>query len=210
MKIQPIVEGHGEVEAIPILLRRFCAEARTYDLGVGRPIRRNRSQMLQEDELKKAVRLAILQAECGAVLVVLDAHGDCPKDSVGKLMAWSKQAAGSYPIAVVMAKQEYEAWFLAAVESLRGIRGIREDAVFSAESEEKQGAKEALENLMTPDRSYIETADQAALSESFDMRAAYAKCRSFRKMVKAFGDLVTAAGCNISDWPPVAWVEASP
>ena len=27
MKIQPIVEGHGEVEALPVLLRRLIDEA---------------------------------------------------------------------------------------------------------------------------------------------------------------------------------------
>ena len=44
MKVYPIVEGHGEVEAAPVLLRRLLAEARCQSIGVGRPIRRTQSQ----------------------------------------------------------------------------------------------------------------------------------------------------------------------
>ncbi len=43
MKVYPIVEGHGEVEAAPVLLRRLLAEARCQHIGVGRPIRRTQS-----------------------------------------------------------------------------------------------------------------------------------------------------------------------
>ena len=42
MTIQPIVEGHGEVEAVPILLRRLRDLARAYPLEVNAPIRRHR------------------------------------------------------------------------------------------------------------------------------------------------------------------------
>jgi hypothetical protein len=38
MRIQPIVEGHGEVEAVPVLLRRFRDLAQTYPLEVNAPM----------------------------------------------------------------------------------------------------------------------------------------------------------------------------
>ena len=68
MKIQPIVEGHGEVAALPELLRRLIAEAQTWNVSIGQPIRKHRSQLVRETEVKKAVRLALLQPECRAVL----------------------------------------------------------------------------------------------------------------------------------------------
>ncbi|MCY3681537.1 MAG: hypothetical protein OXH16_09065 [Gemmatimonadetes bacterium] len=40
-KIQPIVEGHGEVVAAPVLLRRLIAEAKAWEIDIGRPIRRD-------------------------------------------------------------------------------------------------------------------------------------------------------------------------
>ena len=78
MKIQPIVEGHGEVSALPVLLRRFRDEAEVWDVDIGRPIRRPRSRLVQEEELRQAVRLALLQPDCGAVLILFDGESDSP------------------------------------------------------------------------------------------------------------------------------------
>ena len=36
--IQPVVEGHGEVEALPVLLRRLRDEASAWKVGIGTPI----------------------------------------------------------------------------------------------------------------------------------------------------------------------------
>ena len=44
--IQPIVEGHGEVGAVPVLLRRFLQDADLFDVKVGNPIRCKRSQIV--------------------------------------------------------------------------------------------------------------------------------------------------------------------
>ena len=49
MNIQPIVEGHGEVKAFPVLLRRLCNEAQAFEIDVNAPIRRKRSELVKED-----------------------------------------------------------------------------------------------------------------------------------------------------------------
>ncbi len=61
-----------------------------------------------------------------------------------------------------------------------------------------------LSECMEPRRgaSYKETAHQAKLSAVFDLSAAYARCRSFRKMVKAFGECCAGMGHPITKWPP--------
>jgi hypothetical protein len=51
MNIQPIVEGHGEVSAVPVLLRRLRDEAAAYRLEVNPPIRKPRSQLTNEQKL---------------------------------------------------------------------------------------------------------------------------------------------------------------
>ena|SRR5882724_2744462 len=107
-----------------------------------------------------------------------------------------------------MAHREYEAWFLGAVESLRGLRGIRDDATPPADPGTPRGAKEFLEGLMAEGMSYHERADQPALTARFDMGAAYRRCRSFRKMTSALGALLKARGIDVGVWPPAAWVEA--
>jgi hypothetical protein len=108
-----------------------------------------------------------------------------------------------------MAHREFEAWFLATIESPRGRSGIREDAEPHPSPEEPRGAKEQLEARMTREVSYMERVDQPKLAATFDMRIAYARCRSFRKMVMAFGDLAGAAGASLSAWPPPKWAQVS-
>jgi hypothetical protein len=110
------------------------------------------------------------------------------------------------PCVVVLAHREFEAWFLASIESLRGRRGIRPDAESHAQPESVRDAKGALEERMEPTRSYSETADQAALSAEFDMRATFSRSRSFRHLVSAFGELARRMGQPIVAWPPAHWV----
>ena len=81
MKIYPIVEGHGEVEAVPVLMRRLLAEAQCFGVSVGRPIRRTQAQFRSREPVQDAVRLALLQPECAAVVILFDGEDDCPKAS---------------------------------------------------------------------------------------------------------------------------------
>jgi hypothetical protein len=205
MRIQPIVEGDGEVKAVPELLRRLRNEAMVFEIEVNRPIRRRRHELVNEVLLRKAVQLALLQPECGSVLILFDADDDCPKELAAKLQQWAQDEARSMPCAVVIAKREYEAWFLATIESLRGKRGIRLDATSHNNPEYFRGAKELLEQRMSSGCSYSETIDQVALTAQFDLCEAYIRCRSFQSMVKAFGRLIKGMGVSLSDWPPSQW-----
>lgn len=208
MNIQPIVEGHGEVEAVPVLVRRLRDSAQAYPLEVNPPIRRHRTEFFDEVLLRRAVRLAMKQ-ECEAILLIVDgdAAGNCPLQQAPQILAWAQDEAAGKPCAVVMAYREYEAWFLASLESLRGKRGILDDADSHPNPEQPTGAKEQLEERMQEGKSYHETADQPALSALFDMRPAYQSCRSFRHLVKVFGELAVAGGAAPQvAWPPPEWL----
>jgi len=207
MKIQPIVEGHGEVAAVPILLRRLRDEAGMFDVDVLRPIRQKRSHLVQKSTLQRAVQLAKLQPGCMAILILFDADDDCPKDIAPQLLEWACEVAGSTPCSVIMAVREYEAWFLATMESLRSKSGIKSDADSFSEPELIRGAKEAIEHNMMRGFSYMETVNQPAFTAIFDMHVAFRECRSFRKMVTSFGDLIRGAGTPLPSWPPVHWSE---
>ena len=156
MKIQPIVEGHGDVAAFPVLLRRLVAEARAWSIGIGRPLRVPRGKLVQQAEVERAVRLALLQPECGAVLILFDGDRDCPAQLGPTVQAWAAAHTGELPCRVVIAHREYEAWFLAATGSLRGYRGVREDAEPHPEAEVPLSAKEQMEARMHVPASYIE------------------------------------------------------
>lgn len=104
-----------------------------------------------------------------------------------------------------MAYREYETWFLAALESLRGHSGVPNDAVAPANPESRRDAKGALEEFMPADRAYSETGDQSAMSAVFDLGLAHRRNCSFRKLVKAVGDLLTQLRQSVPVWPPAGW-----
>ena len=206
MIIQPIVEGHGDVEAFPVLLRRMLVEAGGSAVGIGRPIRRRRHELVRESDVQKAVRLALLQQNCRAILILFDGDSDCPATLGPEVREWALASAGNVPCEVVIAHREYEAWFLAAIESLRGRRGIRSDAESHPAPEEPRGAKEQLEARMRAGISYIETTDQPALSALFSMSDAYRRSRSFRKLTRSIGALLSNLQQDVGTWPPPAWI----
>ena len=208
MNIQPIVEGHGEVEAVPVLLRRLQAEAQAYGIGFGRPIRRHSSDLYNREKFQRALRLALQQESCGAVLILFDLEDGCPKEKVAELRQWVQEVNAPVPCEIVLAYREFESWLLAAGESLRDSAGISIAATNNERSETRRNAKGALEEWMAANRSYAETVDQAPLTARFDMAIAHRYNRSFRRMVNAFGQLVRGMGQALEEWPPPTW-EAS-
>lgn len=208
MRVYPIVEGHGEVEAVPILLRRLLAEAQCHHVSVGHPIRRTQSQLRGKEGVQAGVRLALLQPKC-AIVIMFDGEDDCPRDLAEKVRVWAREAAGDTPCDVVVAYREYETWFLAAIESLRGRYGIRNDATAPSDPESRRDAKRALEEFMPDDRAHSETGDQPAMSAVFSMALAHQRNRSFRKFVKTLGDLLAQIKHPLPAWPPPQWQTCS-
>ncbi|MGZ5431472.1 MAG: DUF4276 family protein [Thermoanaerobaculia bacterium] len=205
MIIQPIVEGQGDEAAVPLLLRKLRDEAECWGLEIARPHRRRRTQLVKKDSLQTAIRVAALRDDCVGIIVIFDADDDCPKGLGPTLEAWAQEAAVDKACTVVIANREYEAWLLADIASLRGKAGILPDAIPHANPESPRDAKGELERRMSGHGSYSPTVDQAALTAHLDLQTVYRSCRSFRKLVSAFGALTAAAGVSPAIWPPSAW-----
>ena len=200
MRIQSFVEGFGEVQALPVLLRRFQGLSGAFTLNFERPIRASYFQLTRELPLRALIRRTLQQRSADGLLFLFDGDDACPKELAPRIQAWAQEEAGHPRCAVVIAQREYEAWFLASLTSLRGIRSIPPDAAPPLEPEAIRGAKERL------GRGYDQADDQAALTAVFDLAAAYRSCRSFRRMVRAFGLLAEGTGIPLADWPPPSWL----
>ena len=205
MKIQPIVDGHGEVRAFPVLLRRLVHETEMWAVDIGKPIRRLRPLLVDETGVRQAVRLALKKPNCGAVLLLLDGDDDCPADLGPAVQDWAATAAGESAVPGRAGPPGIRSLVLAAVESLRGRRGIRIDAESHPAPESPRGAKEQLEARMGPGATYLETTDQPAFSELFSLPDAYRRSRSFRKLADSVAHLVRAMGHDVGAWPPSGW-----
>ena len=206
VKIQPIVEGYGEVQALPVLLRRLRNEAGAWEVEIESPIRRHRDELVSEPGVKKAVEIARRQRP-EAILIVFDGDDDCPAELGCRVRGWARAAAGKLPCEVVLPHREYEAWFLAAIESLTTHKLIRTDAVSCPDPEQRRGAKKHLRRQMIVGTKYAETTHQAAFSASFCLELAYRRSRSFRKLTTSFGSLLVEMGQDVGTWPPERWLD---
>lgn len=184
--IVSIVEGDGEVAALPVLLRRVGAWL-SPDVGIElpQPIRVRRDRFLsreREDEFRRYVLLAA--AKCGDngwILVLLDADDACPAN-LGPLVLQRVCAIVPHRrVSVVLANREYEAWFLAAAGSLHGERGFAFDNPRDFDPERPRDAKGWLAERMASG-AYHPKVDQPAFSALIDLQQAFDRSRSFRKL----------------------------
>ena len=181
-----IVDGHGEVEAIPVVVRRIAEQESPLSIiQIPTPIRISKDRLVKTGELERTVELAArLAGEAGGVLIVLDSDDDCPAEQGPALLARAVEARSDRPIAVVLAKREFEGWLLAAAESLRGQRGLPGNLQPPAAPEAIRGAKEWLTGRMLAGRAYSPTLDQPALSACFDLDLARTRSESFDKFYR--------------------------
>lgn len=195
--IVPIVEGEGEVEAVPLLLRKVLAQrCQQRTLTVAKPKNAHGKGRLLRD-LERFLQYAAMTPGCKGILVLLDAHDDCAKDLAARLSQRCKELGLNVPVAVVCAVREYEAWFLASLDTIKGKPvkgkpGLSESAQFTGFAEGLSGVKEWLTHHMPQGRAYKETSDQAALTEYVDLALAYERSRSFRRFCHATDQLVQA------------------
>ena len=189
MKLGLIVEGQGEVAALPILVRRLVP-----DVTVSPPWRVRRHQMSHPSLalLEKAVQGLARQLDDGdGILVVADADEDCAVELAKTL----RKRCGGLPrrrrLAVVIANREFEAWLAAGAATLAGRRDLPATLVPPEDPDSLRNPKEWFASRM-PQR-YQETLHQPAFAASFDVEAARSS-RSFRKFVKEVTRLARGDG----------------
>lgn len=182
--VASIVEGDGEVAALPVLLRRLSQwrDAAEY-VDVLTPIRVYKDRFLNRpEEFSRHLKLAAAKCgDAGWVLILFDADDDCPAQKGAAVLARAQAIIPHRRVAVVLANREYEAWFIAGAESLNGCRGFQcheKDALIDPEI--PRNAKGWMRERMPA--GYGETTDQPAFSAQFDLELAHQRSRSFRKL----------------------------
>ncbi|MCC6321192.1 MAG: DUF4276 family protein [Phycisphaerales bacterium] len=172
-----IVEGHGEVDAVPVLLRRLHPT-----LSVSRPVRVKRQRIINPTEIDKYARMVeanIRQGEGrGGVLVVLDADNQCAAELGPRLQEQFARALGNRIVRVVFAVREFESWLVAGDDACTEV------------ADEARGGKAWLAQRLGR---YSPTADQPRLCAQLDLSRAERTSRSFRRMLKAISELAADA-----------------
>lgn len=176
--IVPIVEGPGDEAAVPVLLRRILHErSDRYDFDVLRPkMAKGKGGLVRR--LEDFLGYATITDGCAAILVLLDADDDCPKELGFELASRACATAVNIPTVVVCAKREYESWFLASDENFQG------------DAEDYNAAKQWLSRRVADGLTYKERKDQVRFSATMDIDAAFEASRSFRRLCNAVDELV--------------------
>lgn len=210
--IVPIVEGHGEVAAVPTLLKRWLRfrRYRNVEVDVAGPVRAAGKGAIKvthdrENELGVEYYLEIALRRRplpDAVLVLLDADADCPSTLAPSLLARARtMVPADFPVGVVIAKREYEAWFLAAFPSTQfrqaltdqGFRLTRRSLPRGMDIEEVADAKGRIADLIGLAK-YEETSHQDALTQILPSTPGMTRrSRSFRKLLKELDELLMRA-----------------
>jgi len=139
--------------------------------------RTSKGKLLKEDEFVRLLERARRYLSPGdGILVVMDADDDCPKNINERLLEWKSRHHADLNVAIVIAKREMEAWFVAGAESLRTGLGMNPDAE-SLPNPKAWVGKNILQAYYTP------TADQARLAGRLDV--VMARCiQSFDKLFR--------------------------
>lgn len=190
-RLAVIVGGDGEQEAVPILIRRI---AQLLDPGltptISPVLKIPESRLIKENELERAIEFSAKKiGGQGGIFILLDCDDGCPATDGPLLLKRAIKIRKDIPISVVLAKREFESWFLAAAKSLGGQRGLANDLTAPSNPEAIRGAKEWLAERMPPGRAYSPTTDQPALTQLFDFTAAR-QTNSFDKCYREITQLL--------------------
>lgn len=197
-KIVPIVEGEGEVEAVPRLLGKLLNEMGRYDLPIARPKNANgRKNLDKPGGLEAFVELSWRERDCGAALVLIDADKECAV-ALARNYARRIQTMGvRFSVVVAVATCEYEAWFLASLPTIAGKSwqnrvGLPHGLEYTHDIETIVGVKGWLDRQLPKGHSYKPSQDQAVLTAMLDSELTRARSRSFRRLCHALEQAVKA------------------
>jgi hypothetical protein len=210
-----LVEGYGDVEAAPVLLKRLLGEYGAFDAVFPdpHPMRVGEYSKISKNafgEWRRYLQAAAKRKDVGGCLLVLDGDSPskrgeqpfCAMRAARQLADEAGKVGGGrqFSVAIVFACMEFESWLIAGAESLAGkrfedgriefpetISGIPGDPESAP-----RDAKGWFRRLMKK-AGYSETRDQAELTRLVDLVSIRQKgMRSFRRLESAIHELVNA------------------
>jgi hypothetical protein len=213
MKGYVLVEGHGEVEAVPNLLNRLQVDLELPFLPWSTPLRW--PKLHRREDLARGCRYVRSKKDAGALLVLRDEDDDCPRTVGPEVARWVVELELPFPVAVVLLHREYEVLFLPCAERMAGRPledrlgrrrpGLHPGTTFEGDPEAVRGVKEWLSGHFDAGRSYKPTLDQLPLTRMIDFALVrQAKVPCFGTLERALRFLAENLGRAGGVYPPPA------
>ena len=190
-KVLPIVEGDGDVAAVPVLLRRILQVHSEFEVQVLPPHKRGELPKVKAN-FERFFKAAALEGV--PVLCVLDF--DCANcvDVVKDELELKQQANAIHPLIGFEAcfiVKEYESFFLwDEVGTRKVLPSTAKGTVFPANPEEIRGAKEWLSRAQPSGIAYKPTVHQAKLAAAVDLNILRVKSPSYQRLESALLRLI--------------------
>lgn len=186
--IIPIVEGHGEVEAVRVLLSRIWLEllGGSY-LHVLKPLRLSRGKIVKPEELSRYTELARRKLANEAdydnccVLLLFDADDDLPCVLAGKVSGSISDHWDGTLFSCVIASKEFETWFVASADQMTD-EFLDVDSAMAESAESDGRGKRWVERHSLG--SYSETADMPRMAMGMDLALVRSRSPSFDKLCR--------------------------
>lgn len=173
-----VVEGAGDLHAVPVILRRFMHSIGDYRDILGKPVpAHGRDKALRAKGIEGFVATAAARPGCVGVLVVLDGEGDCVAELGPMLLDRARSVTGK-PVLVVLADRDFESWLFASAETLD--LDIAYDGARQGQS--------AISEAIRPAK-YVKPTWQPRLAAKVDVGLAASRQRSFARAIERFDAL---------------------
>lgn len=197
--IAPIVEGHGDRGAIRILLQRVWTEVLGGEYAeILQPIRHPRTKLVQQDGLTRAVQLAALKLQHHRaptnrlILILIDSNHDCPAQEGPRLERLGVSVRSDMDVACVIAKMEYETWFVAAADSLSEFLHIDPPGEIPDDPEGARCGKRWIQQRFKMGK-YSETVDQPRMTARMNLLTCRDRSPSFAALCRKVGRRLSGA-----------------
>lgn len=162
--VAPIVEGYGDVAAVPVLLRRMEPT-----LDVKRPVRFPKSRLQMPEHLHRAALIAASNIiGTGAVLLIMDADEECAATVGPSLQTQLEATLPNCLCRVVLPVREFEAWIVGG-DDIYGVHDPDSAGNLKGRLRQNHGV-------------YSETVDQPSLIARADLEILANRSRSFRRL----------------------------
>ncbi len=195
-----LVEGDGDREAVPLLVRQLFQHIGRPDCTpASRPIRcGDLRKLARPGEIEKFVTYACSRPDGDSALLIIDCDDDCPREVVVDLCRRVQPIAERFDkrVGVALMYREFETLFLYSIQELADrypdLRWRLEDLDPKRDWTEIRGAKEELRRWMGG-ATYKETRDQARFVSALDLEVLPERCRPFAHLASTLVWLASEA-----------------
>ena len=180
-----IVEGAGDVKAVPRLIRNTLHFNGIYDIN---PAPRPKSnleirKLLRAGELERYVEYGI-RDDGDSVLFILDCDDFCPITVCKIFVERIRGLRPAKKVGIALFRAEFEAIFLHCIDEISAYFAdygwVADRLQLAGDLEAIRDAKGTLSRMMKPERAYKETRDQEKFITALNFKKLHENSRSFR------------------------------